>query len=109
MRQGCRGEASLCRTCVRLGCLGDGIPCIASELRKVKGQKGKVEQIEHTVEVTDYGVDEVQRITEETMEKIQERALEQVRQHFIANPENIPSPASVRRVDFIKVGGGSTS
>jgi hypothetical protein len=85
---------------------------IVIELKKIKGENGQpgtVEEIEHTVDVTDHGVAEVGRILEVTDAKIREAALRQAREHFMANSETIPSPKSLPRIEFLKIGGGPKS
>lgn len=51
----------------------------------------------HVVDVTNAGLTRIEQIMRETVEKVRERALDQVRVHFIVHPdEDIPSPESVR-------------
>lgn len=62
--------------------------------------------VAHIVDVTDAGVERIERITRETWEKVREHAIENVRAHFVANPaEPIPPPESVDQSLLISVGG----
>lgn len=61
--------------------------------------------VTHVVDVTNDGVARIERIVQETLEKVVELALMQVREHFIADPSDIPPPESVRNTPLIRAGG----
>jgi len=62
--------------------------------------------VTHVVDVTNDGVARVERIVQETDAKVRELAIEQVRAHFIAHPDqDIPSPDDVRKDLLISAAG----
>lgn len=61
----------------------------------------------HIVEANNAGVARIEKIVKAASEQFQEMALKQVREHFIADPNNIPSPKSVRGELLFSVQGFS--
>jgi hypothetical protein len=62
--------------------------------------------VAHIVDVTNAGLERVERIARETAEGAKARALENVRAYYVANPDKpIPPPESVDQELLIDVGG----
>lgn len=62
--------------------------------------------VAHIVDVTNEGVDRIERIVRETWEGATAQALENVRAYFADNPDKpIPTPESVKQDSLISVGG----
>lgn len=59
----------------------------------------------HIVEANSAGIARIEKIVKSSSEKFEERALQQVQDHFIANPNTIPSPNSVRGDLLLSVEG----
>lgn len=61
--------------------------------------------VTHVVDVTNDGVARVEKIVQETSAKVKGMAIERVRAHYSVNPNDIPSPDSVRQDLLLRVGG----
>jgi hypothetical protein len=61
--------------------------------------------VTHVVDVTNDGMARIEQIVQETSAKVKEFAIEQVRAHFIADPQDVPSPEDVRDDLLFTVGG----
>jgi hypothetical protein len=59
----------------------------------------------HAVAVTQAGMQRIESIVQETWRNLKRSAVKQVRQHFIADPSNIPSPASLTQGMLFRAGG----
>lgn len=57
------------------------------------------------VDLNDEGVGNVERIVRETTSKVRELTVERVRDCYVADPRNIPSPESLDQTPLIKVSG----
>jgi hypothetical protein len=66
--------------------------------------------VAHIVDVTNAGVERIERIVQGTVEGVRTKAVENVRAYYVDNPtEAIPPPESVDRELLISVGGGNES
>lgn len=60
--------------------------------------------VTHVVDVTNEGMARIEKIAQETSIRVKDLSIQQVRMHFIAHPENIPSPEDIPQDLLIKVG-----
>lgn len=61
--------------------------------------------VTHVVDVTNDGVARVEKIVQKTATNVKDVAIERVRRYYIANPQDIPPPQTIRDDSLISVGG----
>jgi hypothetical protein len=59
-----------------------------------------------TIDVTTRGLGAIEDVVQRTCESIYANALEEVCKHFLANPSDIPDPASLQQSHKVSLGGG---
>jgi hypothetical protein len=65
--------------------------------------------VRHVVDVTNNGMARVEKIVRETKDEVRTQALNRVRDRYIADPTDVPSPDSVRQDLLFSVGGYGAS
>jgi hypothetical protein len=73
--------------------------------KPVRDADGNIVLEEKAFDVTRHGMNRINAIVEENWRQIRKKAVDGLRQHFIANPENIPPPEAVEFFQMTGPGG----
>ncbi|HSH58676.1 MAG TPA: hypothetical protein VK988_03345 [Acidimicrobiales bacterium] len=67
--------------------------------------QGRVILKGQSIDVTARGLDRIEEVVRRTWDQLKPAALDGVRQHFLHDPTNIPSPSDVQHKLFVELGG----